>query len=180
MIVSSHLNKVKTVIEPGEFYVTNQNEVISTLLGSCVAACLWDPVNKVIGMNHFLLASDQCFPKGSLFNSEAGRYGVHAMKLLIDLMVQRGAQKENIQAKAFGGANVLNMQNTSERFMAIGEANARFIKAFLASENIPLGSSHLGGKSGRIINFHAQDYAVYMKLVASEPTPNLLVTSPAA
>lgn len=78
---------------PGEIYVTNKELVLTTLLGSCVSACLYDPINKVFGMNHFLLAHRQYSQSVPLCLTEAGRYGVHAMELLINKMLQLGVKK---------------------------------------------------------------------------------------
>ena len=103
-----HTNRI--IIDPGEFYVSNKQEVISTLLGSCVAACLYDPVNKVIGMNHFLLAYKHHSFDKPVIESEEGRYGLQSMELLINGMMAKGASRLNIKAKCFGGGDVLHIR----------------------------------------------------------------------
>jgi len=153
----------RVIIEPGEFYVSNQAETISTLLGSCVSACLYDPVNRVMGMNHFLLVHRQLSDKGSLFESEAGRYGIYAMELLINSMLKQGASKFNVKAKVFGGGNILKMQATGHLQQTVGEVNCQFIKEFLQKERIPVISSSLGGNIGRNIHFVGNDFSVYVK-----------------
>lgn len=135
--------------------------VITTLLGSCIAACLYDPVTGIFGMNHFLLASrGRALPP---LQSESGRYGVHAMELLINAMLKRGADRNRIRAKVFGGANVLTTRAGGH--YAVGDNNARFVLEFLATEDIPLVASDLGGVHGRQVHFHGRDFAVYVKLL---------------
>jgi chemotaxis protein CheD len=94
----------QAVIHPGDYRVGRGPIVLSTLLGSCVAVCLYDPVRRLIGMNHFLLANRRCCRDVPVLASEAGRYGVHAMELLIDRMLHCGARRRDLKAKAFGGA----------------------------------------------------------------------------
>lgn len=150
---------------PGGVQVSCDPEVvITTLLGSCVAACLYDPASGVFGMNHFLLASRSARQAQPL-NTTAGRYGVHAMELLINAMLKRGADRQRLQAKVFGGANVLS-GNAGGSF-AVGEANANFVRSFLHSESIPLVASDLGGRSGRQLHFHGRDFAVYVKMLGA-------------
>lgn len=143
------------------------NKVLSTLLGSCVAACLYDPVKRIFGMNHFLLASRRSQYGSVLLESEAGRYGIHAMELLINQMLRRGAQRNHLVAKVFGGANVLQQTNLPESF-AIGELNQRFILMYLEQEGIPLLASDLGGDQGRQIHFVGSDFSVYVKLLGQQ------------
>ena len=96
-------NAVK--ILPGEFYATSNNHLIVTVLGSCIATCLFDPINNVRGMNHFLLPRDD-MEKSALL-CESARYGTYAMELLINEMLKLGAKKNQIVAKVFGGGNVM-------------------------------------------------------------------------
>lgn len=155
----------RIIIDPGESYVTKKNEIISTLLGSCVAACLYDPVNRVIGMNHFLLAQQHSAHNAALLGSEGGRYGIHAMELLINQMLKQGAQRIHLKAKAFGGGDVLKLGNELRGGQSIGAINCEFIKTFLSTERIPLVASGLGGHIGRNIFFLASDFSVYVKTI---------------
>ncbi len=155
----------RVIIDPGESYVTKKDEIISTLLGSCVAACLYDPVNRVIGMNHFLLAQQHSAHNGALLGSEGGRYGIHAMELLINQMLKQGAQRIHIKAKAFGGGDVLKLSNELRGGQSIGAVNCEFIQTFLSTERIPLVASGLGGRIGRNIFFLASDFSVYVKSI---------------
>lgn len=155
----------RVIIDPGEYYVSAKSEVISTLLGSCVAACLFDPVNRVFGMNHFLLAYRHHLRQIPIIQSEEGRYGMYAMELLINGMMKHGASRSNLKAKCFGGANVLRLREGSQNDQTIGDVNVEFIKAFLANEKIPLISSSLGGIHGRNVHFVGTDYSVYIKKI---------------
>ncbi len=163
MQIGQYQGLPRIIIDPGESYVTRKDEIISTLLGSCVAACLYDPVNRIIGMNHFLLAQQHAAHNGALLGSEGGRYGIHAMELLINQMLKQGAQRIHIKAKAFGGGDVLKLDNKSRGRQSIGEINSEFIKTFLQTERIPLVASGLGGHIGRNIFFLASDFSVYVK-----------------
>ncbi len=153
-------------IKPGEYYVSNQDVVISTILGSCVAACLYDPIQKVIGMNHFLLSNRRYARSMPFYITEAGRYGIQAMELLINEMLKKGARRENLQAKAFGGASLFQPKEKTDNFYCVGSVNSSFIKEFLANERIPLISSSLGGDNGRVIYFHFSDFSVYVRKIA--------------
>jgi chemotaxis protein CheD len=160
-------------IDPGEYYVSNKQEVISTLLGSCVAACLYDPVNKVIGMNHFLLAYRQHSYSLPFIETEEGRYGVHAMELLINEMMAKGASRLNLKAKCFGGGDVLQLRGELGGRKSVGGVNIDFIREFLINENIPMVSSSLGGNYGRNVHFVGSDFSIYMKVIGQEQKTKL-------
>lgn len=141
-----------TVITQGEFHVSgNPTETISTLLGSCVACCLWDPVAGVGGMNHILLATQ------SRNAAQCDFAGVNAMELLINAMLKSGARRERLLAKAFGGAQMID--GLSE----IGPANCLFAESFLEAENIPCLSKSLGGSFARHVVFTPSTGAVRVK-----------------
>lgn len=159
----------RIIIDPGESYATKKpDEIISTLLGSCVAVCLYDPVNRVIGMNHFLLAQQHSAHSAALLGSEGGRYGINAMELLINKMLKQGAQRIHLKAKAFGGGDVLKLGNEARGGQSIGATNCEFIRTFLSTERIPLVASGLGGNIGRNIFFLASDFSVYVKTIAHD------------
>lgn len=167
-------NIKRITINPGEYYVSDEEVVITTLLGSCVSVCLYDPYNRIVGMNHFLLSSRHYARNMPVCTTEAGRYGIHSMELLINEIWNRGAKRGNLKAKAFGGGSILK---TSDAFTSncftVGEVNVRFIREFLQNENIPMVASDLGGLVGRVINFHSRDYSVYVRKMA--PTGEKLV-----
>ncbi|MGK0289028.1 MAG: chemotaxis protein CheD [bacterium] len=150
----------KITIAPGAFYVSNQKVILSTLLGSCVAACLYDPVNQIMGMNHFLLSSRQRKDQ-IIIPEENGKYGITAMQMLINQMLQRGAKRGNLKAKIFGGANVLH----TSQYFSVGKTNSLFAQEFLRHENIPVISSDLEGDVGRVIYFMPDDFSVRVRKV---------------
>lgn len=114
---------------PGEYFVSNEELVVMTVLGSCIAACIWDGRARTGGMNHFML------PDGDNDGSESsGRYGSYAMELLINEMLKLGARRETMQAKIFGGAQVMAGFTT----MNVGERNTKFVLDYLATERIPV------------------------------------------
>jgi chemotaxis protein CheD len=134
----------KVNIVQGEYFVTDDPDmVVTTLLGSCVAACIRDPVARVGGINHFLLPGSEARSK----NSEAERYGVHLMELLVNGLLQHGARRERLEAKLFGGAR------TVEGLSDIGARNAAFAERFLQNEDIFVVGGSLGGEAGRRLQF---------------------------
>jgi chemotaxis protein CheD len=145
----------------GTNYVTgNRNAVLTTILGSCVACCLYDPHARVGGMNHFLLAEPR---EGMSSNSsEAERYGLFAMELLVNEMLKAGATRATLKAHLYGGANMhVGMQ-------AIGTSNARFAESFLIRDGIPLVHSDLGGTLARRVEFRAASGQARCRVVAAE------------
>ena len=158
----------RVIMEPGEYYASAEPVTISTLLGSCVSACIFDPVNKVIGMNHFMLSNHRYPRHFTMIEADAGRYGIHSMELLINEMLKLGAQKPFFKAKAFGGGTILKNDNGSVgNFFCVGEVNVKFIREFLDKEEIPLVAENLGGNEGRVIHFSSGDYAVYVRKIKS-------------
>lgn len=126
----------------GEYRVSDDPSVVlSTVLGSCVAACVNDPLAKVGGMNHFLLPGDANAAGESL------SYGVHAMELLINDILRRGGRRDRLEARLFGGARIV--RGLSD----IGAQNAEFAEQFLAKEGIRCVGVSLGGISARRIQF---------------------------
>jgi chemotaxis protein CheD len=125
--VDHHFQYDAVKVLPGEYFVSNEDLVIMTVLGSCIAACMWDGPAKVGGMNHFML------PEGEGMEG-FGRYGSYAMELLINEMLKMGARRETMQAKIFGGAAVMAGFTT----MNVGERNTKFVKDYLAMERIPV------------------------------------------
>ncbi len=135
---------LKKTIFQGEYFVSkDSNLVISTILGSCVAACLFDPVARIGGMNHFLLPGDQ----GGRSTPANDYLGVHLMELLINGLLREGAERDRLVAKLFGGARTI--QGLSD----IGGRNADFAQKFLEREGIKLQPGSVGGLLGRRIEF---------------------------
>lgn len=160
-------------IGPGEHYVGTSGVVIKTLLGSCVAVCLYDPIAKVIGMNHFLLAADN-LKRADILDSRAGHYGMHAMESVINSMSKLGANKNRIQSKVFGGGNVVKQLIRDDGdFKTVGDQNIAFAFEFLKRERIPIQKHDVGGKCGRIIYFDSNDFSVYRSLINHQCTTAL-------
>jgi chemotaxis protein CheD len=112
---------------PGEYFVSGEDVMIMTVLGSCIAACIWDSRVRTGGMNHFML------PDGD-GGDGGGRYGSYAMELLINQLLKSGARREFMQAKIFGGAQVM----AGFTSMNVGERNTKFVLDYLATEHIPV------------------------------------------
>lgn len=143
----------RVVAEPGV--------IISTLLGSCVAVCLQDPVARVGGMNHFLLSEPGS--ASLLGRGEEQRYGVHAMELLINAMMQHGAMRSRMRAHIYGGANII------AGLGSIGSSNAAFARRFMETEGITIGRCELGGTRARKVEFMPYEGRVRSHIVADAP-----------
>ncbi|WP_153916669.1 chemoreceptor glutamine deamidase CheD [Shewanella sp. TC10] len=148
-------------ILPGEYFATTDNTMIVTVLGSCVSVCLRDPVKNIGGMNHFLLPSDSDFSIPSV--SQSARYGVFAMELLINQMLKFGADKRHIEAKVFGGGNVMKGFTSS----SVGERNAEFAVDYLKTEHIPIIASDLLDNYPRKVYFFPHTGRVEVKKIKS-------------
>jgi len=166
-------NVKHVVIQPGEFYASGEDVVISTILGSCVSACMYDPVLRVVGMNHFLLSNKRYSKDMQFYLTDAGRYGINAMELVINEMLKLGARRENLRAKAFGGSSLLGLTPQSDNFFCVGEVNSRFIMEFLKNERIPLVASNMGGDKGRVIRFSSADFSVLMRSIRKTVMPKV-------
>ena len=128
----------------GEVHISADPEaVLSTILGSCVAVCMWDPVAGVGGMNHFLLPT-QAGRKG-----ETVKYGAHAMELLINGLLRKGASRDTLVCKLFGGASMARHSS------GIGQSNITFAKSYLRDEGIPIEAESIGGNEARRVRFWA-------------------------
>jgi chemotaxis protein CheD len=131
---------------PGEHYVTaNADEMLVTILGSCVTACIRDPLAGVGGMNHFMLP--EAVGGGWDSTSESMRYGNVAMERLINDILTRGGMRKRLEIKVFGGGNV--MRGITD----IGHRNAEFVESYLAAENLPIAAHHLRGTLPRRVHY---------------------------
>jgi len=137
-------HSISAKILPGEFYVTQQEEMITTVLGSCVSACIRDPARGIGGMNHFMLPlnKDQHWDANDMF-SNATRYGNYAMEHLINELLKYGARKNKLEIKVFGGARIINAMTD------IGDSNCEFVRYFLDLESLPIQAQDLGGINPR-------------------------------
>lgn len=144
---------------PGEYFVSSDDLVIMTVLGSCISACIWDGRIRAGGMNHFML------PDGDSADG-FGRYGSYAMELLINEMLKKGARRETMQAKVFGGAQVMAGFTT----MNVGERNTKFVLDYLATERIPVMSQDvLDIHPRKVCFFPVTGKALVKRLAHSHP-----------
>ncbi len=164
-------NERRIHVVQGEHYVTSDPDVVlTTVLGSCVALCLRDPVAGVGGMNHFLL------PEGGHDGTGASRrYGAYAMEVLINDVLKAGGRRERLEAKLFGGGRMFDSLSD------VGAANADFAERFMADEGIPVVGGSLGGFGGRRLHYapvsgRARQRAVLD--VAAVPPPKVTVPPP--
>ena len=134
------------IIQGEHVVVAEPDVMITTLLGSCIAVCLQDRTARVGGMNHFLLSE----PSGDRILSDADMqcYGIHAMELLINEMMKKGAVRSRMSAQLYGGANVVSGLGAP-----IGTTNAAFARKFLEVEGIAVGHADVGGRLARKVEF---------------------------
>jgi chemotaxis protein CheD len=140
-------------VPPGEYFATQNDVALLTVLGSCVSACLWDPQRRLGGMNHFMLPGA----------GDSGRLGIYAMEVLINRMLKGGAERARLVAKVFGGANVLDGMDT----LNIGSRNAAFVREFLAEERIPVVAHDLEDLYPRKVAFFPATGRVLVKRLAA-------------
>lgn len=161
-------DKKKTeAVSQGEYKCTDDPEIVfSTILGSCVCACIFDAEKNLGGLNHFLL------PGGTADSQSKERYGAYAMEVLINELMKKGAERKNLSAKLFGGGMMLQNQEN------IGELNARFAQNYLKSEGIPCISESLGGRAARRIHFHPASGRARQFQVPPDKTLDNTVVSP--
>ncbi len=149
----------KLFLYPAALYANTHPTQVVTILGSCVAVCLWDPVTKTGGINHFMLP---------LWNGQglaSPRYGDIAIEKLIEQMIENGSLHRNLKAKIFGGGEVLELKSST---FNIGRRNIEIAENLLAEHNIPIISKSVGGKFGRKIMFQTETGEVRMKYVGKE------------
>lgn len=152
-----HYDAVKVL--PGEYFVSSDDLMVMTVLGSCIAACIWDSRVRAGGMNHFML------PEGDAAEG-GGRYGSYAMELLINHLLKLGARRESMQAKVFGGAQVM----AGFTSMNVGERNTKFVLDYLAMERIPVVSQDvLDIHPRKVCFFPASGKALVKRLAHAHP-----------
>jgi len=141
-------------LHPGQIVVVSQPAMITTVLGSCVSVCLWDPVARVAGINHFLL------PLLPMRGESEERYGNTAMQRLIDDVLALGGVMHRLTAKVFGGANVL-MPNNARK--SIGIQNVEVARDILHLHEIEIAADETGGRHGRKLHFDTATGGVWVK-----------------
>lgn len=137
-------------ILPGEYYVTKTDEMITTVLGSCVSACIRDPLSGIGGMNHFMLpgSTTQRMDQWGGDACLATRYGIAAMETLINDLLKLGSRKDRLELKLFGGGNVMAMDVNG-----VGDRNVEFVKQFVKTEGIAVLAEDLGEVYPRKVNY---------------------------
>jgi chemotaxis protein CheD len=142
---SQKFQKQAVRLGPCHMYITSQlDEMLETVLGSCVTACIRDSQAGVAGINHFMLpATDQ--PRSNDLMTTL-RYGNHSMDLLIEGLMRRGAKSHRLEIKVFGGANVMPGP-------VVGEANAEWVLRYLQDRKLPVAAQHLGGSLARSVHY---------------------------
>ena len=159
---SRNPNFVQRHVVQGEYEVADDPEIVlTTVLGSCIACCIHDSAIGIGGMNHFLLPDTV----NGVSGVEHRRYGAHLMELLLNELYKRGARRERLEVKIFGGANVV------PGLSDIGAQNALFAKRFLASEEINCVGGHTGGEQARRVQFWPASGRARQKLVSSDQAP---------
>jgi chemotaxis protein CheD len=146
-------------IQPGEYFATDKNMVLVTVLGSCVAACIRDTRLNIGGMNHFMLPRREQDASSPV--SMSARYGTYAMEILINQLIKMGASRTYMEAKVFGGANVLRGFTASN----IGESNASFVTEYLQAEGIRTVAEDLLGVNPRKIYYFPMTGRVLVKKI---------------
>ena len=147
-------------IKPGEYYVSVHGEMIATVLGSCVSACIRDPVSGIGGMNHFMLPEDSGHSSGTWKDtpvSSETRYGNVAMERLINVIIANVGDRKNLEIKVFGGGRVLNLTTD------IGGNNVEFVKQYIAKEGFKIVTEDVGGVYPRKVQYFPLSGRVRMK-----------------
>jgi len=156
-------NTVKLL--PGEYHSTKGDEMLVTVLGSCVAACIRDARSGIGGMNHFLLPEQRNSENKKNFaesyDSSVTRYGDLAMEMLINDIIRRGGDRKYFEAKVFGGAQMF------ESSMQIGQRNIEFVREYLDFESIPINSEDVAGKQGRKVYYIPETGEIFLKRIVS-------------
>ncbi|MBK1690841.1 chemoreceptor glutamine deamidase CheD [Ectothiorhodospira mobilis] len=152
-----HFEMDAVKILPGEYYVSNRDLLMVTVLGSCIGACVRDRVRGIGGINHFMLPDDKREEDRRVGSSM--RYGDYAMEILINQLLKLGARRADLEAKVFGGGNVLPGFKTN----VVGERNAHFILDYLRMEGIPVAAKDLLGNHPRKVYFFPATGRVLVK-----------------
>jgi chemotaxis protein CheD len=151
-------------ILPGEYFVHDEDLLLMTTLGSCIAACLWDRNAHVGGMNHFML------PDAGTGATDGGRYGSYAMELLINELMKRGATRGTLEAKVFGGGAVMSGMSS----LNVGERNTQFVLNYLQTERIPVVSKDVLEVYPRKVCFFPASGKAMVKRLAATNTEALV------
>jgi len=161
----AHFKNNAVKVLPGEFFVHDEDMLIMTTLGSCIAACLWDRERRIGGLNHFMLP-DAGSGGGT---GDGGRYGAYAMELLINELIKRGASRMTMEAKVFGGGAVIAGMNS----LNVGERNTHFVLDYLKTERIAVVSKDVLDVYPRKVCFLPASGKAMVKRLASTNSATL-------
>jgi chemotaxis protein CheD len=156
---------------PGEYYVTRGGEAVSTVLGSCVSACVRDPLKNVGGMNHFMLPEDAAVAANNWLDPAVGlatRYGSYAMETLINELLKLGAARERLEIKIFGGGRILT------GMADVGARNIEFARNYLKIEGLRIAAEDLGGTQPRKVVYFPDSGRVRMRRL--RPIENRIIS----
>jgi len=158
-------------ILPGEYYVTNFNELVTTVLGSCVSACIRDKVFGIGGMNHFMLPLSEGKGWGGVDDlaSTATRFGNYAMEHMINDILKHGGRKRNLEAKIFGGGRVMEGATTD-----IGANNISFVRSYLKTEGIPILAEDVGDVFPRKVIYFPESGRARVKKLKTQHNATIL------
>jgi chemotaxis protein CheD len=154
------------IIHPGEFFATQDDVIISTVLGSCISVAFFDRVRHFGGLNHFMLPGNANAKEG-FYLTESGKYGMFAMELLINELIKQGARKDALVAKVFGGGHVLK-NATGTAVGSVPQGNIEFALKYLETEKIPIESSDIGGYEARKIFFFPRTNKILLKRITGK------------
>jgi chemotaxis protein CheD len=165
------LNSWNVKILPGEYYVTRGEEAVSTVLGSCISACVRDPVKNVGGMNHFMLPEDASTGPNNWLHPAIGlatRYGSYAMESLVNDLLKLGATRERLEIKVFGGGRVLSGMTD------VGARNIAFVRSYIQLEGYRIAAEDLGGTQPRKVVYFPASGRVKMRRL--RPVENRIIS----
>lgn len=149
----------KFYLHPGNIFASEEPHIVTTILGSCVGVCLWDPVHKRGGINHYLLP---------LWNGDGlpiPKFGNIAIKRLIEKMEEMGSGKRLLKAKLFGGSAINTNEGPGSGLLNVGKRNIEIARDVLGDEGIPIVGEDTGGPLGRRLLFNTESGKVRMKLI---------------
>ncbi|HEX5658818.1 MAG TPA: chemotaxis protein CheD [Polyangiales bacterium] len=160
------MTAIDVTIRIGGVFASDRPSVVRTVLGSCIAVCLFDPVSRVGGMNHYMLPSSE----DVLHYDDPARFGLQAMEVLLGNMQRLGARRVRLVAKIFGGAHVV-ATNSADNMVAV--RNIEFIREYVREEGLQVVSQDLGGHAPRAVHFYTHTGKALMKLLGKNASPEI-------
>lgn len=157
---------------PGEYYVTTEDEMITTVLGSCISACIRDVETGIGGMNHFMLpetSKEKLVSRAAAVVGTATRYGNYAMEHLINTILRNGGKRKNLEVKVFGGGKIIPTLGD------VGMRNVQFILEYIDTEALGLISKDVGDIYPRKVNFYPKTGRVRMKKIKDIHNDTIIV-----